>query len=171
MYRIAGSSLCLMVAASVCGLPALALDSLAAGALSAEDRTDGAAAAICEVGAYIDQPVLHHPMLLAAYTRAAPNPAAARSSRADPGTALPTEPGDPGADTAGAGEAPPDTALSLMHPGPRPPRIAARTVGDEQPEDWMRTAERPIPEPGLWAVLIAGFLGVCAMARRRIFSS
>lgn len=159
-----------MVAASVCGLPALALDSLSAG-----DRAGGAAAAICEVGAYIDQPVFdhavfNHPLLLAGYTRATPNPAAART-RADPGKALPTEPGDPGADTAGAGEAPPDTALALMHPSPRPPQLAARTVGDEQPEDWMRTAERPISEPGLWAVLIAGFLGACAMARRRIFSS
>jgi len=157
VYRIAGSSLSLIVAASICSLPAFALDSPGANSLAADDRAGGAAAAICEVRSNIDPPVL-----LAAYTGESPHLAA---------KALPTEPVDPGADRSDAGAAPPDTVLSLMHPGPRPPPVAARTVDDEQPGDWIRTAESTVPEPGLWAVLIAGFLGVCAMARPRIYSS
>ena len=152
MYRIAGSSLSLIVAASICSLPAFALDPLGAKSLAADGRAGGATAAICEVRSDIDPPVL-----LAAYTGESPHVAA---------KVLPTEPVDPGADAA-----PPDTVLSLMHPGPRPPQVAARTVDDEQPGDWIRTAESTVPEPGLWAVLIAGFLGVCAMARPRIYSS
>lgn len=37
---------------------------------------------------------------------------------------------------------------------------------------WLRLSESgAVPEPGLWALLLAGFLGICALARPRIFSS
>lgn len=159
MHRITGSSLSLIVAASVYSLPAFALAPPSADALGADDRAGSASAAICEFGAFVDQPVL-----LAAFTGESWNPANAWGPP-DAGKAVPAEPGDTGTDNAG------DTVLSLMQPGPRPPESAARTVDNERPEDWARTAERPMPEPGLWVVLIAGFLGVCAMARRRIVSS
>lgn len=158
MYRIAGSSLSLIVAASVCSLSAHALAPLPR---SAESWAHGDAAAICVIDAHVDHAKIDHPTLLAAYTGESDVTA----------HALPTDPGGRGPDSSIADAAPPDTVLSLMQPGPRPPKVAARTVDNERPEDWMRTAERPIPEPGLWAVLVAGFLGVCAMARRRIFSS
>lgn len=172
MYRIARSFLC-TIAAAVCSLPAFALDPLA---LAADSRIGGEAAAICEVDADINQPIL-----LVAYTGEAQNVAGARSPRAEAPEALPTEPGDSGGGRSGAGTAPPDTVppdtvppdtvLSLLHPGPNAPQGATRAVDNEQSGDWIRTAESTVPEPGLWAVLVAGFLGVCAMARPRIFSS
>lgn len=158
MYRIAGSFLSLIVAAACCNLPAYALDPPDASARAADSMVAHDAVAICEIGADIERP-----MLLAAYTGESPKVAA---------EAPPTEPGASDSENSGAGAAPPDTVISLMQPGPRPPQVAARTVDDEkQPEDWIRTAESTTPEPGLWAMLIAGFLGVCAMARRRISSS
>jgi PEP-CTERM motif-containing protein len=38
-------------------------------------------------------------------------------------------------------------------------------------EEWFRLSQAPpIPEPGGWTMLIAGLLGMCAVARRRIIS-
>jgi hypothetical protein len=55
-------------------------------------------------------------------------------------------------------------------PGPRPG--AAQAANDGHKEQWLRLPEgSAIPEPGLWALLLAGFLGICAVARPRIFSS
>lgn len=34
-----------------------------------------------------------------------------------------------------------------------------------------RTSDRAASEPGLWVLLVAGFLGICAVARPRIFTS
>lgn len=34
-----------------------------------------------------------------------------------------------------------------------------------------RASDRAASEPGLWVMLVAGFLGICAVARPRIFTS
>lgn len=40
-----------------------------------------------------------------------------------------------------------------------------------QEAQWIRRADLPIAEPGLWVLLTAGVLGMWAVARRRIHSS
>jgi hypothetical protein len=69
-----------------------------------------------------------------------------------------------------------DTKLSLLKNATDPlqerPRSRSDTPSaDKQAAAWARLDESPIPEPGTWAVLIAGILGICAVARPRIFSS
>jgi hypothetical protein len=64
-----------------------------------------------------------------------------------------------------------DTRLSLLQNSPRSVPGTALTRNDSREEQWMRLPDRTIPEPGAWAVLIAGLLGICAVARPRIFSS
>ncbi len=64
-----------------------------------------------------------------------------------------------------------DTRLSLLQNSPRSVPGTTLTRDDRSQEQWMRLSERTIPEPGAWAVLIAGLLGICAVARPRIFSS
>jgi hypothetical protein len=196
VYRITDPFLSLIVAASIWSLPALALDQGVA-----DDWANGDAAGICAVGGDIDHPMLlaaytgKSPDLAGARSSRAhanlapsnalddPGADGAGRNSADHGTTgmntagqntagnMDSQPGPHPRSSPGAGEVPPHTVLSLFHQSPRPPQVAARTVGDEQQGDWMRTSENKVPEPGLWAVLIAGFLGVCAMARPRIFSS
>jgi hypothetical protein len=61
-------------------------------------------------------------------------------------------------------------ALRKDAPGPTPG--AVRGANDLQKAQWLRMADvGAVPEPGLWALLLAGFLGICALARPRIFSS
>jgi hypothetical protein len=52
-------------------------------------------------------------------------------------------------------------------------RLALRQtpLAGNNSEEWVRLPEAPAPQPGTWAVLLAGFLGICAVARPRIFSS
>ncbi len=40
-----------------------------------------------------------------------------------------------------------------------------------QEAQWIRSADTPVAEPGILVLLIAGFLGVWAVARRRNYSS
>jgi hypothetical protein len=63
-------------------------------------------------------------------------------------------------------------SVALRQDGPRPLPGAAQAGNDGRKEQWLRLPESgAIPEPGLWALLLAGFLGICAVARPRIFSS
>lgn len=49
--------------------------------------------------------------------------------------------------------------------------VADRSGGERGGEQWMRSAEDATAVPGIWALLAAGFLGICALARPRIFES
>ena len=73
--------------------------------------------------------------------------------------------------TGGVEDEPQDTRLSLLQNSPRPVPGTTLTRNEGREEQWMRLPDRTIPEPGAWAVLIAGLLGICAVARPRIFSS
>jgi hypothetical protein len=54
---------------------------------------------------------------------------------------------------------------------PRSEPVSAQD-GNDAKGQWLRLSEGgAVPEPGLWALLLAGFLGICALARPRIFSS
>jgi hypothetical protein len=64
-----------------------------------------------------------------------------------------------------------DTRLSLLQNAPRTVPGSKLTRSDSPQEQWLRLPDTAIPEPGTWAVLIAGLLGICAVARPRIFSS
>ena len=72
-----------------------------------------------------------------------------------------------------------DTKLSLLENTPLPrqngslakARDVSRPGNNALEAQWMRLDDTPIPEPGIWAMLVAGFLGICAVARPRIFSS
>ncbi len=64
-----------------------------------------------------------------------------------------------------------DTRPSLPQDAPRSVPGTTLTRNDSRQEQWMRVPDRAMPEPGAWAVLIAGLLGICAVARPRIFSS
>ena len=69
-----------------------------------------------------------------------------------------------------------DAKLSLLQNSTDPLAERARTRSDSPPADkeaagWARVDDSPNPEPGTWAVLIAGILGICAVARPRIFHS
>jgi len=48
---------------------------------------------------------------------------------------------------------------------------AARGGSGESGEEWLRSDDSAPVKPGIWALLLAGFLGVCAVARPRIFES
>lgn len=48
---------------------------------------------------------------------------------------------------------------------------AARGGSDGTGAAWLRSADGAPAEPGFWALLLAGFLGICAVARPRIFAS
>jgi len=62
--------------------------------------------------------------------------------------------------------------LALLENVPLPSKDSANAACLRRGETWVRLSDTPnIPEPGTWAVLLAGFLGICAMARPRIFSS
>lgn len=58
-----------------------------------------------------------------------------------------------------------------------PPAAGVRTnaarggVQNAAAENWVRKSDRAPAEPGLWVLLVAGFLGICAVARPRIFTS
>lgn len=84
----------------------------------------------------------------------------------------------PGPPAAGISKS---TPIDLYNAGARMDRseqyLPVRLVGtwrydnDRPRPPAVRASANPIPEPGLWVVLIAGFLGMCAVARRRLFSS
>lgn len=63
-------------------------------------------------------------------------------------------------------------SVALGSDASRPLPAAAQVGNDGRKEQWLRLPESSaIPEPGLWGLLLAGFLGICAVARPRIFSS
>jgi len=63
-------------------------------------------------------------------------------------------------------------SVALRQDAPRPQPGSAQAGNDGREEQWLRLSESgAVPEPGLWALLLAGFLGICAVARPRIFSS
>jgi hypothetical protein len=63
-------------------------------------------------------------------------------------------------------------SVALRQDAPLAPPGVAQPGSDGQKEQWLRQPEGSTsPEPGLWALLLAGFLGICALARPRIFSS
>lgn len=72
-----------------------------------------------------------------------------------------------------------DNKLSLLENAPlsrqngslAKARDVSRPGNNGLEAQWMRLDDSPIPEPGIWAMLVAGFLGICAVARPRIFSS
>jgi len=61
--------------------------------------------------------------------------------------------------------------LALLE-NPALPSKGSSTAAAQPSQTWVRLSDTPnVPEPGSWAVLLAGFLGICAVARPRIFSS
>ncbi len=69
--------------------------------------------------------------------------------------------------SAGVGDILPDARRAVRRDMPN--ANARATTGHD--DEWVRVSEKPIPEPGAWAVLLAGILGIFAVARPRIFSS
>jgi hypothetical protein len=62
--------------------------------------------------------------------------------------------------------------LALLENAPLPLKDSSKAAAIRQDQTWVRLSDTPnMPEPGSWAVLLAGFLGICAVARPRIFSS
>ena len=54
------------------------------------------------------------------------------------------------------------------------PEVAERRGASDpatQEAQWMRSADTPVAEPGILVLLVAGFLGMWAVARRRNYSS
>ena len=63
-------------------------------------------------------------------------------------------------------------SVALRQDTPRPLPGATPAGAEGREGQWARLPDASaIPEPGLWALLLAGFLGICAVARPRIFSS
>ncbi|MEO8165669.1 MAG: hypothetical protein ABI619_09765 [Betaproteobacteria bacterium] len=69
--------------------------------------------------------------------------------------------------SAGIAEALPEGRRAVRRDMPN----ANARVQNGHNDEWVRLSEGPIPEPGAWAVLLAGILGVLAVARPRVFSS
>jgi hypothetical protein len=64
----------------------------------------------------------------------------------------------------------PDVVLAPSRHMSLPSLFGTQFAINEGAEEWFRLAANfPIPEPGSWTMLIAGLLGMCAVARRRIF--
>jgi hypothetical protein len=63
----------------------------------------------------------------------------------------------------------PDAVARQAALGSRPG--AAQSGDGTAAENWLRKSDRAPAEPGLWVLLVAGFLGICAVARPRIFTS
>src|SRR3954463_15717677 len=62
--------------------------------------------------------------------------------------------------------------LALLENVQLPLKDSAKAAALRRDQTWARLSDAPnSPEPGTWAVLLAGFLGICAVARPRIFSS
>jgi len=65
-----------------------------------------------------------------------------------------------------------DGKLALLENAPLPLNGNSKVASPRPDQTWVRLSDTPnIPEPGSWAVLLAGFLGICAVARPRIFTS
>lgn len=69
--------------------------------------------------------------------------------------------------SAGTAELLPDARRAVRRDMPN----ANARVKSGHDDEWVRLSEGPMPEPGAWAVLLAGILGIFAVARPRIFSS
>jgi hypothetical protein len=61
--------------------------------------------------------------------------------------------------------------LSLLQNVPLPMHDARSSGNTEGEGRWARLPDSPFPEPGNWAMVIAGLLGMCAVARPRLHSS
>ena len=74
---------------------------------------------------------------------------------------------------AGNGLLPLPAALVAPQESIHPPRFGIRFARERGVRDeWFRlSAPEAFPKPGNWAILVAGLLGMCAVARPRIFSS
>jgi len=84
--------------------------------------------------------------------------------------------GDNASDRARPADAPRDTdqpgKLALLENAPMSLKDSPNAAATRPDQTWVRLSDKSnVPEPGSWAVLLAGFLGICAVARPRIFSS
>lgn len=77
----------------------------------------------------------------------------------------------PGRAGSGSGDARQDGKLSPLRSIPVFFSGTAQSGNDRHEEPPVRASANPVAQPGTWVVLIAGFLGMCAVARRRIFPS
>lgn len=77
----------------------------------------------------------------------------------------------PGRVGSGIGDARQESKLSPLRNTPVFFSGTAQSGNDRREEPSVRPSANSIPEPGTWVVLIAGFLAMCAVARRRIFPS
>ncbi len=73
--------------------------------------------------------------------------------------------------SGGARDARPVMELSLIQSTPVRLPGTPQAGNDRPAEQWMWASDSSIAEPGIWVVLIAGFLGMCAVARRRFLIS
>lgn len=127
----------------------MAAASIWSGSALALERIELAAAGACDGASTLD-----HRMLFSVDAGAFRESSAQVLALARKGEGLP-------AVAAGTGK----DAASKMLP------VAARGGSGENGEEWMRSADSAPVEPGIWALLLAGFLGICAVARPRIFES
>ncbi len=123
--------------------------SLWSGSALALERIDLAAAGACDGNSAVD-----YRMLFAVDGGAFPESFAKVPALARKGDGL-------AAAAAGKGK---DVASKMLP-------AAARGGSGETGVELMRSADSAPVEPGIWALLLAGFLGICAVARPRIFES
>jgi len=127
----------------------MAAASIWSGSALALERIDLAAAGACDGNSAVDYRMLYAVNGGAFAESFAKVPALARSGDGLPAVA------------AGKGK---DVAAKMLP-------AAARGGSGESGEQWMRSADSAPVKPGIWALLLAGFLGICALARPRLFES
>lgn len=148
---------------------ALICGSMAATAFGSESH-DGRNSNLCEVG----RPVEHHALLGREKHRFARTGDVRKIEELH--SVLRGSNSQFAIDRSGPAGAPRDMEqpgkLALLENVQLPLNDSARAAALRRDQTWVRVSDTPnTPEPGTWAVLLAGFLGICAVARPRIFSS